>query len=120
MRATVAYKGAWVRATRTLVRDPARAALADGAAERFAAAVAGLPGAAGFAGMASWLVEGCAVAQPLEPLMGSAIAAPAPPPPGALVSVQACLERDGQPILLGGPALVGGSGEASGLLAPPL
>ena len=44
----------------------------------FAAAVAELPGAHGFAGFSSWLVEGCRIAQPLEPLMGSRVAAPQP------------------------------------------
>ena len=32
---------------------------------------------------------------------------------GAIVSVQACIETDGQPILLGAPVLLGASGEAA-------
>jgi hypothetical protein len=120
VRATVAYKGAWVRAARTIFRDERRAGIALAATERFAVAVAGLPGAQGFAGVASWLVEGCRVAQPLEPLMGARIAEPRPPLPGALVSVQACIEREGQPVVLGGPALVGAAGEPAALLVPPV
>jgi hypothetical protein len=120
IRATIAYKGVWVRAARTLFRDERRAGIALAAAERFAAAVAGLPGAQGFAGLPSWLVEGCRVAQPLEPLMGARIAEPRPPLPGALVSVQACIEHEGQPVVLGGLALVGASGEPAALLVPPV
>jgi hypothetical protein len=45
--------------------------------------------------------------------MGSRIAAPRPPAAGAIVSVQACIEADGQPVLLGAPALLGAPGEAA-------
>ena len=112
LRATVAYKGAWVR----LVRTFGSAVPSEEAAARFAAAVAQLPGERGFAGFSSWLVEGCRIAQPLEPLMGSRVADPNPPVPRSLVSVQACLEVDGRPVLLGAPALLGGRGEAASLL----
>lgn len=118
LRATVAYKGTWIRLTRTLWRDDA--ATTDGeAAARLAAAVAELPSARGFAALSSWLVEGCRIAQPLAPLMGSRISEPHPPAPRALVSVQAAFEIDGRTVLLGAPALVGGRGEASALLAAP-
>ncbi|MBI3707706.1 MAG: hypothetical protein HY246_08515 [Proteobacteria bacterium] len=117
LRATVAYKGIWVRMVRTIGRDGASAAAR--ATDRFAAAVAGLPGEAGFSGLASWLVEGCRVAQPLDPLMGSTVTEPAPPAPGALVSVQAAVEIDGLPVLLGAPALVGMDGAAAALLVQP-
>lgn len=116
LRATVAYKSAWVRIVRTF--GPATPD--DEAAARFAAAVARLPSEVGFAGFSSWLVEGCRIAQPLEPLMGSRIAEAKAPAPRALVSVQACLEVDGRPVLLGAPALLGGRGEAASLLVQPL
>jgi hypothetical protein len=91
LRATVAYKGTWIRLMRTLWRD--NAAAADGeAAARLAAAVAELPSARGFASLSSWLVEGCRIAQPLAPLMGSRVSEPHPPAPRALVSVQAGFE----------------------------
>jgi len=112
LRATVAYKGAWVR----LVRSFGQPVPDDEAAARFAAAVAQLPGERGFDGFSSWLVEGCRIAQPLEPLMGSRVTDAKPPAPHALVSVQACLEIDGRPMLFGAPALLGGRGEAAGLL----
>ena len=118
LRATVAYKGTWIRLTRTFPRDgavhPQEAAVA-----RLAAAVAKLPSSDGFAGFSSWLVEGCRIAQPLEPLMGSRVATAHPLAPSALVSVQADFEIEGRPLLLGAPALVGRRGEAASLLVPP-
>jgi len=115
LRATVAYKGAWIRLARTF-----GAADGEAAAGGLATAVAALPDAGGFAGFASWLVEGCRVAQPLEPLLGSRVSTPHPPPPRALVSVQASAEIDGRPMLIGAPALLGGRGEAASLLVQPL
>jgi hypothetical protein len=52
LRATVAYKGTWIR----LVRMLGEAASGEEAAAQFAAAVAELPGGRGFAGFSSWLV----------------------------------------------------------------
>jgi Xaa-Pro aminopeptidase len=118
LRATVAYKGTWIRLLRTLPSDGA-APPEQAAAARLAAAVAALPSEHGFAGFSSWLVEGCRIAQPLEPLMGSRVTAPNPPAPGALVSVQASLQHDGRPVLIGAPALLGGRGEAASLLVQP-
>jgi hypothetical protein len=116
LRATVAYKGTWVR----LVRSMCEGAIVQDAAARFAQAVASLPGDRGFAGFRSWLVEGCQMAQPLDPLIGSRLGEGHPPLPGALVSVQAALAVGGQTVLLGAPALIGRSGEASSLIADPL
>ena len=116
LRATVAYKGTWI----CLVRSACDAAIAQEAAARFAQAVALLPSDRGVAGFRSWLVEGCRMAQPLEPLIGSRLGEGHPPLPGALVSVQAALAIDGQTVLLGAPALIGRSGEASSLIADPL
>ncbi len=116
LRATVAYKGTWIR----LVRFVGDAAIAQEAAARFAQAVALLPSDRGFAGFHSWLVEGCRMAQPLDPLIGSRLGEGHPPLPGALVSVQAALVIDGRTVLLGAPALVGQPGQASSLIANPL
>jgi creatinase/prolidase-like protein len=117
VRATVAYKGTWVRVLRTLTRDgtiPEEAATAG-----LASAVAKLPSERGFAGFSSWLIEGCRIAQPLEPLMGSRVGTLHLLAPGALVSVQASLEIDGAPLLIGAPALIGKDGEVSSLLVQP-
>jgi hypothetical protein len=116
LRATVAYKGAWIR----LVRSVCDTASAREAAARFAQAVALLPSDREFVGFRSWLVEGCRMAQPLDPLLGSRVGEGHSPPPGALVSVQAALEVEGQTVLLGAPALIGQSGQASSLIADPL
>jgi hypothetical protein len=116
LRATLAYKGIWVRSARSFGANPATLARAT---ESFAAAVAGLPDGAAFQGMASWLVEGCRIAQPLAPLMGSRVSEPHPPAPGSLVSVQASLVLDGESILIGAPALIGAVGEAAGFLVAP-
>jgi hypothetical protein len=116
LRATVAYKGTWIRLLRTF-GDPA---CGEEAAARLAQAVGGLPSDRAFAGCSSWLVEGCRTAQPLAPLMGSRVADPDPPGEGALVSVQACFEIDGRPVLVGAPALLGWRGEAASLLLPRL
>jgi hypothetical protein len=116
LRATVAYKGTWVR----LVRSMCEAAIVQEAAARFAQAVALLPSNRGFAGFRSWLVEGCRMAQPLDPLVGSRLGEGQPPLPGALVSVQAALAVEGQMVLLGAPALIGQAGQASSLIAHPL
>lgn len=117
LRATVAYKGSWVRLVRTMGND----VLNEQAAAQLAQAVAELPSDRGFAsGFASWLVEGCRMAQPLEPLMGSRMDSANPPSPGSLVSVQAALTLNGSTILTGAPALIGAQGEAASLLIDPL
>lgn len=112
VRASVAYKGTWVRMVRTIGCDEIASKTA---AARFAAAVRGLPGTRDFAGFDSWLVEGCRLAQPLEPLMGSRVAPPHAPPTGMLVTAEGHLDIAGTPVLIGAPALVGGD-----LLAEPV
>jgi hypothetical protein len=119
LRATVAYKGSWVRLTRSFARSGG-GALAQQAAERLARAAAALPSGRGFADASSWLVEGCRLAQPLDCLMGSRIADAVPPSSGSLVSVQARFAIDGKQVLIGAPALVGDSGEAASLLVHPV
>jgi Creatinase/Prolidase N-terminal domain len=116
VRASVAYKGSWVRRVVTIDRDIAAACTEDAAAA-FAEAVARLPDDRALSQFASFTVEGCRLAQPLEALMGTRIAEPRPPAPGAVVSVQACIEVDGRPILLGAPALLGAPGVAASVFA---
>jgi len=116
LRATVAYKGTWVR----LVRCVCQHSIAQEAAARLAQAVASLPSDRGFSGFRSWLVEGARMAQPLDPLIGSRLNAAKPPPPGALVSVQGMLMIDGRTVLVGAPALIGQSGETASLIVDPL
>ena len=116
LRATVAYQGTWIRLVRTFA-GPDLLATAN---RSLAAAAALLPSDRGFAGFASWLIEGCRVAQPLEPLMGSRIPAPIPIPSRALVSVQGRLQIGDHAVLVGAPALLGLAGEAASLLVHPV
>jgi hypothetical protein len=112
VRASVAYKGSWVRRVVTVDRDDA---VSDGTEAVFADAVARLPSDCALSQFSSFLVEGRRIAQPLEALIGSGVAAPRPPVAGAVVSVQARIEADGRPVLLGAPALVGAPGEAASI-----
>ncbi|HEY2530564.1 MAG TPA: aminopeptidase P family N-terminal domain-containing protein [Xanthobacteraceae bacterium] len=116
LRATIAYKGTWVRLLRSF-GDPA---LERQVSIQFSEALAQLPSDRGFLSFRSWLVEGCRTTQPLEPLMGSRIDKPIPPPPGALLSVQGVLAVDGRTFVIGAPALTGVDGEAASLLIEPL
>jgi hypothetical protein len=118
VRLSVAYKGAWVRMTRTVASDAGVAVEIEAAREKFATAIAGLPRRDGFAGFSSWLVEGCRAIQQLEPLMGSALADSIPPAPGSVVTVQATLDGNGRPFLFAAPVLIGRSSEAASMLVP--
>jgi hypothetical protein len=117
VRASVAYKGSWVRRVVTIDRDAAATGAEEGrsafAEAAFAEAVARLPDDRALSQFASFMVEGCRLSQPLETLMGSRVADPRPPAAGAVVSVQACIEVDGRPILLAAPALLGAPGAAA-------
>lgn len=119
LRATLAYKGSWVRVVRTMFDDQAAAAVCSDAAAQLAQAVAQLSDTRGFAGFSSWLIEGCRLSQPLEPFAGSRIAAPRPLAPGAIVSVQASVQIGGRAVLVGAPALVGEQAEGASLLSYP-
>jgi Creatinase/Prolidase N-terminal domain len=112
VRASVAYKGSWVRRVVTVDRD---GAVSDDAQAVFADAVARLPSDCALSQFSAFLVEGHRIAQPLEALIGSGVAAARPAVAGAVVSVQARIEADGRPVLLGAPALVGASGEAASI-----
>jgi Xaa-Pro aminopeptidase len=118
LRATVAYKGTWVRMVRTVVRNDAGGSIAQ-ATSAFTTAVADLPDVAKLAVFDSWLVETARTAQPLDAVAGSAVPQARAFPPGALVSVQAAITVDGIPILLGAPAIAGNHGKAGAFLLAP-
>jgi creatinase/prolidase-like protein len=115
LRVTLSYKGTWVRLVRAFCETP----VAQQAAARLAQAIADLPSERGFSAFSAWSVEGCRIAQPLEPLMGSRIGTAIPPAPGALVSVQGVVAIDGRAVPVGAPALIGDRGEAASLLVDP-
>jgi hypothetical protein len=89
------------------------AARTEDAAALFAQAVSRLPSDRDLAQLASFVVEGCRLSQPLETLMGSRVTEPRAPLPGAVVSVQACIIGEGPPTLLGAPVLLGAPGTAA-------
>jgi Xaa-Pro aminopeptidase len=119
LRISLAYKGTWVRMTRTVSRDGKANAAIAAATEQLAAAAVRLPDTADF-GFKSWLIEGCRSTQPFEPFAGSAITEALGIVPGMVVSVQVAVETPAGTILTGGPALIGGNGESSALLVPPV
>jgi Xaa-Pro aminopeptidase len=120
LRATVAYKGSWVRMTRTLFRDKAQRSVIDRATELFAAAIAQLPSAHGLREFRSWLIEGCRLAQPLDPLMGSLIDEPRALAAGSLATAQAVIDLDGRKVALAAPLLIGAAGSPASFLVHPL
>lgn len=120
IRTSLSYKGAWVRLTRTIDRSPQSAARQERAAIAFAAAVTALPDTRPLAAFRSWLVEATRTTMPLEPLAGTVVADPVPVGPGEIVNVQAAIEIDAAPVLLGGPAWIGANGSPSSLLVSPL
>jgi Xaa-Pro aminopeptidase len=116
LRATVAYKGSWVRMTRSF---GAADEISAEAAARFAAAAARLPSLEGFRDFAGWSIEGCRLAQPLDVFAAPAMATPRPIPPGGLVTAQAIVAVDGSKIAMAAPVLVGAAGFPSSLLVAP-
>jgi Xaa-Pro aminopeptidase len=116
IRLSVAYKGAWVRLTRTVARDPAQCAAIATAAEQLATAAARLPDTRALARAQSWLVEATRTTAPLEPVAGAMIDDPVTLPPGAIANLQATFAIDGAHVLVGAPALVGRDGMPSSLL----
>ncbi len=121
VRLSVAYKGAWVRVTRTFDRSDGSAARLRVASETFAAAVATLPDTRRLSACRSWLVEATRTTMPLEARAGAKLADGVAIEPAAIVNVQATIEVDGQAVWIGGPVLTGGhSGASSLLVAPPV
>ncbi len=120
LRVTVAYKGCWIRLGRTFFRDGTLTDCYHRAAEKFAAAVANLPSDKMFTNFPFWLIEGCRMAQPLAPLMGSRVADMRLPADGMLISAQVRFDDGGQHIYLCAPALLGKGGESASLLVDPV
>ena len=118
VRASVAYKGTWVRMTRTCARDAADDIAA--ATEKFAAAVALLPKTNELEAFPCWLIEGCRTTMPLEALAGTLLADSVELAADAVVSVQATIYMPSGPVLLGAPALLPHPGKRASLLVTPL
>jgi hypothetical protein len=121
VRASIAYKGNWVRRTRTFARDVAGSrAVARGEAwldnvagsleadkplaSQIAAWLQELPGAA----LKSWMAESCVGSYPLEVIASSASPGQAAPAAGSFLVLSVELDIDGVPWLGAAPAFVGG------------
>lgn len=118
LRATVAYKGTWVRMVRTFVRSDPTGAVKAGT-DAFEAAIAALPNLDKLSTLDTWLIETARAAQPLDAVAGSAVPHAEAFAPGSLVSVQASAVIDGIPILVGSPAIAGSNGTAGAFLVAP-
>lgn len=116
VRLSVAYKGAWVRITRTFARDVEQSARIAAAERTFAEMASALARLEALSHAKTWLVEGTRTALPLEPLAGSMIDVPEPLQTGSIVSVQALIEMEGAPVLAGASVLL--ATEGTRLLAP--
>jgi hypothetical protein len=121
VRASVAYKGNWIRRTRSFARDPAAAravACADAwleqavstissdqpLAAQIASQLARLPGAE----LKPWMVESCVGSYPLEVVASSASPGHAALPAGTFFVLSVELAVDGVPWLGAGPGFVAG------------
>jgi hypothetical protein len=122
VRASIAYKGSWVRRTRTFARDAAGAkavARADAwlqevvrslvanklLATQIAAQLSRLPGAE----LKSWMAESCVGSYPLEVIAGSGSPNQETLAEGDFLLLSMELTIDGVPWLGAAPAFVGGS-----------
>lgn len=119
VRVSLAYKGVWVRMTRTLARRQDDAMRIEAGVESFAASVLDLPATSTVARSDGWLVEGCRTLQPLEALAGTRVADPLAIPAGGVVSVSLSFEQHGFPVLIGAPVLIGSFGLPSAALVIP-
>ena len=125
VRATLAYKGAWIRLARTVDRSASGWEAAGAAAARFQAALEGLRAAhelgdslaASLPGLADWSAEGTVGNQPLQ-VLGSAKWRPYfEPESRALLVVTARLELKQGPWIGAAPVLIG-EGKAPGQVLP--
>ena len=122
VRASIAYKGVWVRRTRTYAKEPAAQQTIAGAetwfaqtlssiaagrplGEQIAAAVKRLPGAA----TKSWMAESCLGTYPLQAIAGSQSPGNVSPADGNYLVVSLDVAVAGTPWLGAGPVVVGGS-----------
>jgi hypothetical protein len=106
LRATLAYKGTWVRMIRTVVRNDSGGIVAAATAQ-LAAAIAELPKLNTLRTLDWWLIETARAAQPLDAVAGSAVPSAEAFTAGSLVSVQASIDIGGTPVLAGAPAMAG-------------
>jgi hypothetical protein len=113
VRASIAYKGCWVRRTRTFAKDTAkvnawldelvRSFEAKPIAAQLEAKVKQLPGAA----LTSWTAESCIGSYPLSAIASSRMSAKEAPVNGQYVVLTVELTLDGKPWIGAAPLIVG-------------
>jgi hypothetical protein len=114
VRASIAYKGCWVRRTRTFAKDTAKTdAWFDGVvrsieagkpiASQLATKLKELPGAT----LTSWMAESCTGSYPLSAVASSRLAAKDAPVSGQFLVLTVELTVDGAPWLGAAPLIVG-------------
>ena len=117
VRASIAYKGSWVRRTRTFARDDAGVTAVKRGDEWLARVVASFsPGAAIAAQLSappdselkSWMAESCVGSYPLEMIAGDNTPRHGALAAGEFVVLSAALSIGGVPWLGAAPAFVGG------------
>lgn len=118
VRASVAYKGCWVRRTRTFAKDGAgakadawfagvvRTLEAKPIAAQLAARMKDLPGAA----LKSWMAESCTGSYPLSAVASSRLPGKDAPGNGQFIVLTVELVIDGAPWLGAAPLIVGRAG----------
>jgi hypothetical protein len=125
VRATLAYKGAWIRLIRTIDRSPSGWESAGAAATKFHQALSGLrPGheigeslAAGLKGLEDWTAETSTGTQPLQVVSSAKWRPYLEPEPQALLVVTARLLLKQGPWIGAAPVLVG-EGKAAARVLP--
>lgn len=124
LRASVAYKGSWVRRSRTFARDVAGAqavARADAwfgpvlrsieAGKPLAAQLAAQVGSLAGAELTRWMAESCVGSYPLQVIAAATVPAGEGPADGAYLVLTVELSVDGVPWIGAAPAIVGGHSE---------
>jgi hypothetical protein len=114
VRASIAYKGSWVRHIRTFAKDAAKAdAWLDGVSieagkpivSQLGESVKRLPGAT----LTSWMAESCIGSYPLSAVASSRAAEKSPLANGQLIVLTVELTIDGAPWIGAKPLIAGGS-----------
>jgi hypothetical protein len=120
LRASIAYKGHWVRRTRTFAKDPAGIRAVSRGDEWFAGLVRSIAAERPFAGeiathvaglsgaqLKSWMVESCIGSYPLQVIAAATSPGDGGPRDGDFLVLSIELTIDGAPWLGAAPAIVG-------------
>ncbi len=131
LRASIAYKGHWVRRTRTFAKDPAGMRAVSRGDEWFAGLVRSIAAGKPFAGeiaahvaalpgaeLKSWMVESCIGSYPLQVIAGSTTLGDAAAKDGDFLVLSLEMTIDGTPWLAAAPMVVGQAAIAESFPSP--